>query len=58
MIRCKQCGRFAKPGSIKYNKFTEDVKDFEVQCSRCGITEGDYTDWEEINSIFNLEANQ
>jgi len=61
MITCKKCGRFAEAKSIIHFPYTDEVKDFKVKCSRCGIIDGNYDDFSELPFDFvqeQLEAKE
>lgn len=56
MITCKNCHAYASPVSIRWNKWMEEVGKLTIKpCKRCGLEEGDYDDFEEIDRMFELQ---
>jgi hypothetical protein len=54
MITCSICKKFAKPHSLKFNRFLDCVIDFKVECKKHGIVMGLYDDFDELEANFDI----
>ena len=56
MITCSLCHKIAKPKSIKFNSFSEEWRDFRIDCKTCAIQDGEFEDWDELKAVFDFES--